>query len=363
MDSAVYNTKDGLATMLGSLDRLKALQVERRAAGYVRQERMEEFVLLGRFHLDTCGNFSFAAFDVLRPEAYAVVPPVLTKAEYEVFAKQYARPDLDSYVLESALPPPHAVCVACGIGWSLVDCHSAVRNTQVHSVQSLDAYAGRTLGEAAALIAATPGAEHGLNGWLVRSDRFIDHAQDNPEGWRDDEEGIGPDYVIQVGDEANVLITPFHHAECSERVAKNEAAMKEGDQKSDLTAALEESGFTSVQLAVASVPREFLDDLGILAMQPDDESRQEWIDMLPTLTWFRATTDQGAFSLGYLGISPLPVVYLKDSGVTMDDLPPGKRIDTGMPTTNLVFHLDEGDCLGLLYTAFKGKMAASPAKP
>lgn len=54
--SARYNTVEGITEQLGDLNGLHRVIRERREAGYDRKERLREFVVLGRWMFDTCGN-------------------------------------------------------------------------------------------------------------------------------------------------------------------------------------------------------------------------------------------------------------------------------------------------------------------
>ena len=51
-----YDSADGIARNLHNLADLRTLIELRREAGYGRKERMAEFVIMGTWVLDTCGN-------------------------------------------------------------------------------------------------------------------------------------------------------------------------------------------------------------------------------------------------------------------------------------------------------------------
>lgn len=53
----VYDTEEGIKGMLMSLKLLHQLKAARQSAGYERNERLHEFLILGTFYTDGCGNF------------------------------------------------------------------------------------------------------------------------------------------------------------------------------------------------------------------------------------------------------------------------------------------------------------------
>lgn len=108
------------------LQALRALAKERAEAGYKRKERLEEFILLGRFWADTCGNFAPTTFDLDgKPLAESIIrslPKVLTKEElFRILPGLHV-----TTTFKRALPDEGAVCEHCGHGWTLDNCHDNV---------------------------------------------------------------------------------------------------------------------------------------------------------------------------------------------------------------------------------------------
>jgi len=123
--STEYDTVEGIVRHLSDLAGLDALRKERQEAGYDRRERMNEFIVLGRFHLDTCGNFSICTFqhDFRDPVAWLPdsLPPAVSIRDLKSV--------LTKLVISStghSLPRPDQVCDECGEGWDLSNCHDAV---------------------------------------------------------------------------------------------------------------------------------------------------------------------------------------------------------------------------------------------
>ena len=142
-----YNTKEGIASFLGSVKGLRALWHERHAAGHERKERLAEFCVLGRFYLDQCGNFYVltrnAPADVWTKSAATAgaCPNVLTREELSLVC----RGDHWGGELRDPLPPVNAVCDSCGRGWVLSDCHEFVLNSD--KVEHLGCYKRRCAAE------------------------------------------------------------------------------------------------------------------------------------------------------------------------------------------------------------------------
>ncbi len=111
MTSTTYDSPEAIEASLGSLRHFLALCRERREAGYGRRERMAEFVVLGRYWLDTCGNL--AAADATLPDA----PPVLTR---DVFWQRAKRLDPDYTVTMEfrRLPDADDFCHECMKRWT-----------------------------------------------------------------------------------------------------------------------------------------------------------------------------------------------------------------------------------------------------
>lgn len=114
---------DDAAEMTKALDErgiagLHELVVERHHAGYDRDERMREWCLLGRFRLDTCGNFmrieQGAPIDCAA-KRHLVQTLMLFEDALQIF---------DTRMVSEVgvfLPPVEGVCVRCLDGWTLAN--------------------------------------------------------------------------------------------------------------------------------------------------------------------------------------------------------------------------------------------------
>jgi hypothetical protein len=122
--SAGYDTIEGIQKYLTNLDGLRQLKFDRSQAGYKRNERMNEFLVLGRFYLDSCGNFSLCI--KIENPAYEdvgwisdAIPKVL------LFREFLTTVNLSITSQMYRLPRPGDVCVECGEGWDLSNCHDS----------------------------------------------------------------------------------------------------------------------------------------------------------------------------------------------------------------------------------------------
>ncbi len=118
-----YNTEEGIKKYLEKgLQGLHELFVARSEAGYVRKERMVDFLVLGRWALDTCGNVGEVTTlrdiktkqDLLGKLSLAPVLPYETI--YKLFTDLSIGWELTGTL---AIPKPDSVCAICRKGWTL----------------------------------------------------------------------------------------------------------------------------------------------------------------------------------------------------------------------------------------------------
>jgi len=120
-----YDSVDGIGAYLVDLAGLRRLDADRHQAGYDRHERLNEFMVLGRFYLDTCGNFSLSTFRYDYKDHLDWLPDSLPK----VIRLSELRSTLSKLIISSVghmLPGPEDWCIECGDGWDLSNCHDAI---------------------------------------------------------------------------------------------------------------------------------------------------------------------------------------------------------------------------------------------
>jgi hypothetical protein len=128
MDS--YDSKEGIEAHLTDLDGLHRLRQARREAGYDRNEHMHEWIVLGRFYLDTCGNFMPTIFEHDDGECYLKLdwlaeslPRVISQKDLLAVLTKLSM----TSTMSSFPPETHHRCRECERGWTLATCHDAVR--------------------------------------------------------------------------------------------------------------------------------------------------------------------------------------------------------------------------------------------
>lgn len=140
-----YDTAEGIAGYLTSLEGLCELRRERSQAGHERKERLNEFLVLGRWWFDTCGNMRFL-FEG---------SPFSLRLQYDpVMTLEQAHDRFSNWRWSASgavLPDVNSVCACCGDGWNLRNAHDVVEvrgeiSQLFHSVcrRSLNAEVDRT---------------------------------------------------------------------------------------------------------------------------------------------------------------------------------------------------------------------------
>jgi len=231
-----YDSHDAFQKAISSLSNFNALIRTRHQAGYVKHERLGEWVILGRFFFDSCGNSMKYTDNPTPAGVFPNLPPVMTNEEFWKYVKQFSPPHKKysfTCSMDDGVPPASLVCPECHTGWMIHNCHDTIVEHETRVV-SLDKYTNRfiileMLNEVL--------DDHSDAVWRVqsekpiRNDKYIDHSivQTEPGRrykWQVNERGwISPssDYRIQPGDEALVNIWTYRHHHCHrEHLAKTE---------------------------------------------------------------------------------------------------------------------------------------------
>lgn len=244
-----YDTKQGIVASLVSLESFLDLIHARHQAGYDREERLNEFYVLGRYFLDTCGNCCRATGWIPK-DKLPNIPDVLTKDEFWAYIRNNALdlPDFSiSFDMNSGLPNENVVCPVCKKTWQIGNCHDTVVWHDTKDLP-LSEFVGKTLGEVKAAYASRTDCIYRMQpDILIRNDRFIDlspaypgeteewkrSAVKNEGGWVSEKDGIGDDYVIQAGDEGFFNVWTYYHGACNQlqRAFSEEQKFREVFQK------------------------------------------------------------------------------------------------------------------------------------
>ena len=226
-----YDTKKGIVESLKSLEGLTRLIGERHSAGYEREERLNEFFILGRYELDTCGN-CLKAGGIIPKELLPDIPDILTGDEFWAYIREH-NTDKDLMLSFSAnggdLPLPGLKCAHCDTPWEIQDCHDTVvwHTTEVFP---LTEFVGKTLHDVKVSYGQRDNAVYMMQpDIIIRNDKYVDLSPKypNPEydweksivknerGWLGEKDGITDDYVIQAGDEGFFNVWEFFHHACN----------------------------------------------------------------------------------------------------------------------------------------------------
>lgn len=222
-----YDTEEGILASLCSLDAFNALLDERRKAGYKRKERMNEFYVLGRYFLDTCGN-CMKIFGWVPKENFPKLPDVMSSYAFWQFMDLACAEKCWITTQPGEVPDSKVTCPICKKGWDIHSCHNSVI-IQKNEVFSLQDFVGKTLREVMSFYTAKNDARYSMyHEILIRNDRFIDLSPKYPDpkdsyqkgvvknekGWVGSVEGVGDDYVIEVGDEGYFYVWKYYHSLC-----------------------------------------------------------------------------------------------------------------------------------------------------
>jgi hypothetical protein len=256
-ESPWYDTKEGIAKSLETLSAFQYMLMERCSAGYDRDERMNEFYVLGRFWLDTCGNCGKIE-GYIPKEQFPDIPDVLTRDEFFAYLKERVEGDgpMISSSMQSGLPAPNITCPVCGKGWDMTNCHDTVVRHKTEAFP-LAEFVGQTLLDVKTHFNQRTDAVYGMQSdILIRNKHFIDLSPKYPDaepgswkegikvndnGWVSERDGIDDNYVIQEGDEGFFNIWTYLHKPCNRQ---NLAATEE----SEFRKIFENAGFQTVEM-------------------------------------------------------------------------------------------------------------------
>lgn len=205
MPVPIYDTPEGITAALDSLESFHELIKARREAGYQRGERLTQYYVLGRYELDTCGNFSVmleSTHSSIPEELFPDIPRVLDYRSFWAFAHERGKPDLRIMVTTKRLPPIWLTCLICERGWTIHDVHESEMECGTDT-EELSAFVGKTLGEYKANLATRTDALYSLIG-----DGSIRHNG----VWIGRNGSLSDDYVIAQGDVSGLFVwTAAHH--------------------------------------------------------------------------------------------------------------------------------------------------------
>jgi hypothetical protein len=232
-----YDSSAGIESYLTDLDGLNRLMAHRMRAGYDRKEHLREFVIMGRWATDSCGNFGRCTFaGANKPvEIPKHMPKVLTRdAAFNYFGSLTGTQVSMTTYHTSDVPPSHVICPMCKKAWALANAHDTF---VTHADRTVPLTVGKTIADRQKDWDSDPEGVFRFNPEpSVRNDKFVDpnphpefkNEKVNEGGWRYhhppfNHEVLSRAYVAEEGDEASITVFTFHHKRCWELMkARNE---------------------------------------------------------------------------------------------------------------------------------------------
>jgi len=104
-----------------SLEALNRLIQARKVAGYTRNERLQEWIILGYIRFDSCGNTLHMFGENIPAVMFPRIPPVLTVEEFSNFINATTQGNYDGYTASynRTIPQHTDTCPECGQGWNI----------------------------------------------------------------------------------------------------------------------------------------------------------------------------------------------------------------------------------------------------
>lgn len=127
MDRDEYNTRQGIARHLGTLADFHELILARYEAWYERREPLSEFLVLGRWRFDTCGNFQQVINGPSPKDLAPGFPDVLPMTDFDSALRTFGiATDRMWRFTGTHLPKVDSKCSGCGDGWTMADTFDAI---------------------------------------------------------------------------------------------------------------------------------------------------------------------------------------------------------------------------------------------
>jgi len=277
----LYDCKEGILRYIETLEGFNKLVSVRHEAYYDHGIRLDQFVVRGRWLLDTCGNLGKA--DKPRED----YPLVLTRGEAELIASNPSKPDCTMYRMgETFLPPADVECPICHKFFTMDDCYESVMRHR-REIRPIDCYVGMCLQEAIDIMNAVKDASIAIQCDIaMRNPRWEDN-EPNPEyprikknegGWatgpnttRKYMPQITMDHIIQHGDEASLNVWQYYHKDCN-------AKDYEDRTRAEFEKVFSDAGYGEVELRPI---------------------QNEYWQIEHSAPWFMVVTDVGAIKVGW----------------------------------------------------------------
>lgn len=258
---SVYDTKEGIEVMLMSLESFNQF-IEMRQQAAENRERLQNFYLLGRFLAHCSGDVIKLQPDYFPPDMYNDIPPVLTPEEFIALVNQYGT---DKETMREGqdmrypvIPPAYFVDSVNHEGWTIETCHDAYP-VGTDEVIDLCLYAGKTIAEVRHIFSSDKEKIYEFYPLIIFNEELIDTTLDengdpvNQLGQCPHDE-LSDDYVIRMGDSANIRVIRFFHKDTLERFHAKTHDTLIDDVLGTMHEICEQAGFTGVELTPTPMP-------------------------------------------------------------------------------------------------------------
>lgn len=123
-----YNNHYGISEAIKTLNGFNQLIRDRGNAYYSNGERLNEFIVLGRYHLDTCGNFGTIQSGGKKYKIPAEIDSEIASViPIEVWAAVHPELHFSIAFGSENIPSSSDVCPRCELGWSIDNVYDAER--------------------------------------------------------------------------------------------------------------------------------------------------------------------------------------------------------------------------------------------
>lgn len=198
-----YDTIEGITEYLKDLAGLNKLQHERHEAGYDRRERLHDFIVLGRWSLDTCGNFgkilSENGWSIIPAQAIGSCPVVMTQDQ--VFARLGSEAHISSG-MNSDIPPEYVKCSICEQPWTIKNAHDCISNSNMEVIN------------ASPFVGALLSNINKLPQYIDVAPHYVSHDTVRPKHLDKGSVCVDKDNIIKGGDSIFVTVWNYKHEEC-----------------------------------------------------------------------------------------------------------------------------------------------------
>ncbi|MFA5934059.1 MAG: hypothetical protein WC795_02450 [Candidatus Paceibacterota bacterium] len=281
-----YDTKEGILKSLNSLSDLNKLISERHKAGYERKETLNEFNILGAYHLNRSGNCGTIQERWIIKNKISYFPKVMETKEFLSYIKEYV-PAIEgvSVNFSNLMPSERIICPVCKTGWHINNCHDVVRRHD-HKEFPLSNFIGKNLAYVKENFSIRTDAYYFIQDDItIHNKRFIDLTPKYPEpkndyerrvvkneiGWIGKNDGADDNYVIQDGDEGLFNVFTYLHRDCN----RHDLAVPEEEKFRDL---FTKSSFKQIEMLM--IPNQYC---GCEKCGP----------------WFKVKTEFGTIKIGW----------------------------------------------------------------